>query len=52
MEIVTAIIVMYALSFNKEKTEKLGKLYDELNITADDYTLYCNINSRQRLEFY
>ena len=48
MEIVTAVIVMYTLNFNKEKTEKLGKLYDELNITADDYTLYANVNSRHR----
>jgi hypothetical protein len=51
MEVVCAIIVMYTLRFNKEKTEKLGKLYDELNITADDYTLYANISSRHRQEF-
>ena len=51
LEIASAVIVMYALKFNKEKTEKLGKLYDELNITANDYTLYANITSRHRFEF-
>ena len=51
IEVACAIIVMCALRFNKEKTEKLGKLYDELNITADDYTLYADITSRHRQEF-
>ena len=52
MEVVTAVIVMLALKFNMEKTEKLGKLYDELNITANDYTVYANIGSRHRHEFH
>jgi hypothetical protein len=48
MEIVCAVITMGVLKFNQEKTEKLGKLYDELNITANDYTLFVNISSRHR----
>ena len=51
MEVLCAVIVILALRFNKEKTDKLGKLYDELNITVNDYTLYVNINSRHRQEF-
>jgi hypothetical protein len=51
MEVATATIVMLALRFNLVKTLKLGKLYDELNITANDYTVYANVGSRHRLEF-
>lgn len=51
MEAICAVLVVVAMNFNMEKTEKLGKLYDELNITANDYTVYANISSRHRYEF-
>ena len=43
--------MLLALRFNKTKTVKIGKLYDELNLTASDYTVYIDINSAHREEF-
>ena len=51
LEVVTAVVVTLALIFNSIKTRKMGKSYDELNLTADDYTLFIDINARHRYEF-
>ena len=29
----------------------MGRQYDELNLTASDYTLYVNVSARHRYEF-
>jgi hypothetical protein len=51
LEIIGGIIVMLALRFNSNKTAKTGKLYDELNLTASDYTIYVDISAIHRHEF-
>lgn len=51
IEILGSIFLLLALRFNKVKTAKIGKLYDELNLTASDYTIYIDITSAHREEF-
>jgi hypothetical protein len=51
VEIIGGIIVMLALRFNSNKTLKTGNLYDELNLTASDYTIYVDISAIHRHEF-
>ena len=43
IEIIGSILLLLALRFNKIKTAKTGKLYDEINLTASDYTIYIDI---------
>lgn len=50
-EVISCVIVLLTLRFNSEKTAKTGKLYDELNLTASDYTIYINLNAIHRHEF-
>lgn len=42
---------MGALIFNAIKTVKMGQQYDELNLTASDYTIFVNITATHRHEF-
>jgi len=51
IEIAGALLVLMALVFNSVKTTKLGKTYDELNLTASDYTILIDIEARHRIEF-
>jgi hypothetical protein len=51
IEIVSAILVVLALVFNAIKTIKMGKQYDELNLSARDYTLYVDVSARHRYDF-
>lgn len=51
IEIGVAALVTLTLLFNYIKTEKLGKQYDELNLTASDYTIYIDINGIHKDEF-
>lgn len=51
IEIVSAALVLVVLLFNAIKTLKMGKQYDELNLTASDYTLYVDVTARHRYEF-
>ena len=36
---------------NQYNTKKLGKAYDELNLTASDYNIQVDIRARHRQEF-
>ena len=49
--IISAFLFLLALWFNSFKTEKLGVQYDELNLTASDYTVFVNVSARHRYEF-
>lgn len=51
VEIITAFLVLAVLLFNLIKTKKMGKQYDELNLSASDYTLYIDIAAKHRSEF-
>lgn len=51
LEAVTCLIVVLAVIFNARQTVKLNQQYDELNLTASDYTVYLNVTSRHRHEF-
>ena len=51
IEVVTAILAMTFFIVNQSHTEKLGKAYDELNLTASDYNIQVDIRSRHRQEF-
>jgi hypothetical protein len=48
IEIITGIFLLVLLRFNKQKTGKTGKLYDELNLTASDYSIYIDITALHR----
>ena len=50
-ETVGAFLVLFGLIFNSVKTQKMGKQYDELNLTASDYTLYIDVTPDHRSEF-
>jgi hypothetical protein len=50
-EAVGAFLVLFGLIFNSVKTQKMGKQYDELNLTASDYTLYIDVSASHRSEF-
>ena len=51
VEILSTFIVLFTVIFNRNKTEKMGRQYDELNLTASDYSLYVNVSARHRYEF-
>lgn len=40
LEVICGFIVIFTIMFNQVKTLKLGKQYDDLNLTAADYTVY------------
>jgi len=44
-------LVIAILIFNSVKTVKMGQQYDELNLTASDYTLYINLLPKHISEF-
>ena len=50
-ETVGAFLLLAGLIFNSVKTQKMGKQYDELNLTASDYTLYIDVSASHRSEF-
>lgn len=47
----TVFLVIAVLIFNSVKTVKMGQQYDELNLTASDYTLYLELTSKHISEF-
>ena len=51
IELVSVIVFGLILTFNSKKTLNLDEQYDELNITASDYTIYVNVTAAHRLEF-
>jgi hypothetical protein len=51
VEILSTFIVLFTVIFNRNKTEKMGRQYDELNLTASDYSLYINVSANHRYEF-
>ena len=51
LEMIGAFLVIAVLIFNWTKTEKMGKQYGELNLTASAYTLFVNVSARHRHEF-
>jgi len=51
LEMIGAFLVIAVLIFNSTKTEKMGKQYGELNLTASAYTLFVNISAQHRHEF-
>ena len=51
LETVGAFLVIAVLIFNSVKATGMGKQYDELNLTASDYTLFINVSARHRYEF-
>lgn len=51
LEAVTVCIFLVGLLFNSKKTTKIGKQYDELNLTASNFTAYVNISAAHRFEF-
>lgn len=51
IQIASIVLVLLALLFNAIKTLKMGKQYDELNLSASDYTLHIDVTARHRHEF-
>ena len=51
-ELITYTMVFVFLFFNVSKTKKMGKIYDDLNVTARDYTLYFRLTEKFNLEFH
>lgn len=51
IEVVTCLLAMVFFMINQYNTKKLGKAYDELNLTASDYNVQVDIRARHRQEF-
>ena len=51
IEIICVVLCALLLAFNSRKTVKLDQQYDELNITASDYTIFVNVTAAHRFEF-
>jgi len=51
IQVVSALIIIAFLVVNLFNTRKMGKAYDELNLTASDYNIMVDIQSRHRHEF-
>lgn len=48
MEVLTAILSIAFFVINQRYTEKLGKEYDEANLTASDYNIQVDVRARHR----
>ena len=49
--VATVVIVLTTMLFNSIQTEKMGQHYDDLNLTASDYTVYVSVTARHRYDF-
>ena len=48
IEVVTAILALTFFVVNQQNTKRLGKAYDELNLTASDYNIKVDVRARHR----
>jgi hypothetical protein len=51
LEVICGFLVIFAIMFNSVKTLKLGKQYDDINLTAANYTLYYEVLESDKKEF-
>ena len=51
VEVITAFLALGFFVINQHNTRRLGKAYDELNLTASDYNVKVDIRARHRHEF-
>jgi len=52
LELATYFLLVIFIFFNVSKTKKMGKIYDDLNVTASDYSLYFRMTDKFMMEFY
>lgn len=51
IEVITAFLALGFIVVNQQNTRRLGKAYDELNLTASDYNVKVDVRARHRQEF-
>ena len=51
VEVITAFLALGFFVINQYNTKRLGKAYDELNLTASDYNVKVDVRARHRHEF-
>lgn len=48
IEVLTAFLALTFFVINQLNTKRLGKAYDELNLTASDYNVKVDVKARHR----
>jgi hypothetical protein len=51
IEVGSIVLFLLVLVLNIHKTNKMSALYDELNLTASDYTVFINVSAGHRYDF-
>jgi len=46
VELVTYALTLVVVYVNVAKTKKMGSIYDSLNVTASDYSVYFRLTGR------
>jgi len=50
-ELITYVLIILFVFFNTQKTKKMGRIYEDLNVTASDYSLYFRVTESFLNEF-